>query len=66
MGGWSNKSFEGFLDSLRETFLGGEKFPKSSYEVKKLISESSLGYWKVHVCPNNCMLFWKDRKDDSL
>ena len=66
MNGWSNKAFKDFLDLLRETFPGGENLPNSSYEVKKLISELGLGYEKIDVCPNNCMLFWKDRKDDSV
>ena len=63
MNGWSNKSFNDLLDSLRETFPAGEKLLKSSYEVKKLICELGLGYEKIHVCPNNCMLFWKNRKN---
>ncbi|XVE92524.1 hypothetical protein REPUB_Repub01dG0104600 [Reevesia pubescens] len=66
MNGWSNKSFQGLLNTLRETFPGGDKLPKSSYEVKKLIGELGLSYEKIHACPNNCMLFWKDNINDSM
>ena len=46
MNGWSNKSFTELLGTLRETLPEGEKVPKSSYEVKKIISELGLGYKK--------------------
>ena len=61
MNGWSNKSFKDLLETLRMTFPGLGDLPRSSYEVKKLINELGLGYEKIHVCPNNCMLFWKDK-----
>ena len=35
MNGWSNKSFTELLGTLKETLPKGDKFPKSSYEVKK-------------------------------
>lgn len=60
MNGWSNKSFNNLLSTLRETLPEGEQLPRSSYEVKKLIGDLGLGYEKIHACPNNCMLFWKD------
>ena len=40
--------------------------PKSSYEVKNIISELGLGYEKIHVCPNSCMLFWKECEHDDI
>ena len=49
MNGWSNKSFTKLLDTLRETFLEGETLPKSSYEVKKIISELGLRYEKKFI-----------------
>ena len=66
MNGWSNKSFTELLGTLRETFPEGEKLPKSSYEVKKIISELGLGYKKIHVCPNSCILFWKEHEHDDI
>ena len=66
MNGWSNKSFTELLGTLRETLPEGEKLPKSSYEVKKIISELGLGYKKIHVCPNSCILFWKEHEHDDI
>ena len=66
MNGWSNKSFTKLLDTLRETFSEGEMLPKSSYEVKKIISELGLRCEKIHICPNSCMLFWKEHEHDDI
>lgn len=35
------------------------KLPKDHYEAKKIIRDLGLGYEKIHACPNDCMLFWK-------
>ncbi|CAN1294319.1 hypothetical protein LINPERPRIM_LOCUS22409 [Linum perenne] len=63
LNGWSNKSFQELLSLLRETLPEGDKLPRSSYEVKKIIDALGLGYKTIDVCPNNCMLFWKTDKD---
>ncbi|CAL1399254.1 unnamed protein product [Linum trigynum] len=60
MNGLSNKAFNDLLSTLRETLPEGQKLPKSSYEIKKLIGKLGLGYEKIDVCPNNCMLFWRE------
>ena len=33
--------------------------PKDHYEAKKIVQDLGLGYEKIHACPNDCMLFWK-------
>ncbi|CAN1279776.1 hypothetical protein LINPERPRIM_LOCUS17158 [Linum perenne] len=63
LNGWSNKSFQELLHLLRETLPEGDKLPRSSYEVKKIIDALGLGYKTIDVCPNNCMLFWKTDGD---
>ena len=40
-------------------------FPKinlveSHYEAKKLMTKMGLGYRSIHVCKNDCALFWKE------
>ncbi|KAL5573977.1 hypothetical protein UlMin_023574 [Ulmus minor] len=40
-------------------------FPKidlveSHYEAKKLMTKMGLGYSSIHVCKNDCALFWKE------
>ena len=34
--------------------------PKGCYEAKKIITNLGLGYEKIHACPNDCMLYWKE------
>ncbi|XP_030927396.1 uncharacterized protein LOC115953761 isoform X1 [Quercus lobata] len=35
------------------------KLSKDHYEAKKIVRDLSLDYEKIHACPNDCMLFWK-------
>ena len=36
------------------------------HETKKIIEALGLKYVKIHACPNNCMLFWKEKASDDL
>ena len=36
------------------------KLPKDHYEAKKIVWDLGLGYEKIHACPNDCILFWKE------
>ncbi|KAH7835012.1 hypothetical protein Vadar_022043 [Vaccinium darrowii] len=40
------------------------KLPKNCYEAKKIIKDLGLNYEKIHACPNDCMLFWKEHAND--
>jgi hypothetical protein len=39
--------------------------PKVLYQSKKIVSDLSMNYEKIDVCEKNCMLFWKEHKDDT-
>jgi hypothetical protein len=39
------------------------KFPKDFYYSKKLLAGLGMLYHKIHVCENNCMLFWKNNEN---
>ncbi|KAG8472735.1 hypothetical protein CXB51_034590 [Gossypium anomalum] len=41
------------------------KIPHSCKDMKKLIKDLGLGYDKIHSCPNDCMLYWGDRKNQQ-
>ncbi|KAL3527654.1 hypothetical protein ACH5RR_012343 [Cinchona calisaya] len=57
LGKLNNKTFDMFLDLLREAFLEAMvNLPKSYYEAEKLMKELGLGYEK-YDCPNNCTLY---------
>ncbi|KAM3289667.1 hypothetical protein P3S67_017956 [Capsicum chacoense] len=40
--------------------LNLQKIPISFYEAKKIINKLCRYYIKINVCPNDCMLYWKD------
>lgn len=63
LNGWSSKSFTMLLELLKDAFPQDNSLPSSSYEVKKLIKQLGLGYEKIHACPNDCMLFWKEKRE---
>jgi hypothetical protein len=37
---------------------------KDLYQSKKIVSDLGINYEKIDVCEKNCMLFWKEHKDD--
>jgi hypothetical protein len=39
--------------------------PKDLYQSKKIVSGLGMNYEKIDVCEKNCMLFWKEQKDDT-
>jgi hypothetical protein len=39
--------------------------PKDLYQTKKIVASLCMNYEKIDVCERNCMLFWKECKDDT-
>lgn len=62
--GWSNSSFTDLLKTLVEAFPFA-KIPKSFREAKRVVRHSRLDYKRIDACPNDCMLYWKERENDS-
>ncbi|XP_020209291.1 uncharacterized protein LOC109794234 [Cajanus cajan] len=52
------------LELLQDAFEHA-KIPSSFYEAKKTINKLGLNYEKIHVCPNNCMLYWGNSEDEE-
>ncbi|KAF5441866.1 hypothetical protein F2P56_037196 [Juglans regia] len=61
--GWSNNIFAELLEFLNELLPSGASLPKTTYEAKKLMSDLELECVKIPVCPNGCMLFWKNNEN---
>jgi hypothetical protein len=38
---------------------------KGLYQSKKIVSSPRMNYEKIDACEKNCMLFWKEHKDDT-
>jgi hypothetical protein len=39
--------------------------PKDLYQSKKIVSGLGMNYKKIYACKKNCILFWKEHKDDT-
>jgi len=57
--GWSNSSFTNFLQLLKEV-MPNLNIPESFNKTKSIIIDLGLDYKKIHACPKDCMLFWKE------
>ncbi|KAF7152750.1 hypothetical protein RHSIM_Rhsim01G0178900 [Rhododendron simsii] len=64
--GLSNKTFTVILQLLKAILPPDAKLPKDCYEAKKIIKDLGLGYEKIHACPKDCMLFWKEHANDDF
>jgi hypothetical protein len=38
---------------------------KDLYQSKKIVSGLGMNYEKFHACEKNCMLLWKEHKNDT-
>jgi hypothetical protein len=41
------------------------KMPKDMYQSKKLLSALGMQYQKIDVCKDNCMIFYKEHKNEK-
>ncbi|OIT28730.1 hypothetical protein A4A49_31278 [Nicotiana attenuata] len=62
--GWSNASFTSLLELLKEA-MPNLNIPISYNKAKSMVKDLGLDYEKIDACPNDCMLFRNDHKDDE-
>lgn len=55
----SDKGMSMIIDLLKEAFEHA-KLPDSFNDMKKIIRKLGFNYETIHVCPNDCMLYWGD------
>ena len=48
------------LQFLLDFLPSNAKLPKDYYEAKKIIKDLGLSYEKIHACPKDCILYWKE------
>ena len=60
LNGWTNKSFTKLLQFLLDFLPSNAKLPKYCYEARKIIKDLGLSYEKIHACPKDCILYWKE------
>jgi hypothetical protein len=62
---FSNKYCKELLSLFSDVLPSNHKMPKDMYQSKKLLSTLSMEYEKIDVCKNNCMLFYKEHKNET-
>jgi hypothetical protein len=62
---FSNKCYKELLSLISDVLTSNHKMPKDMYQSKKLLSALSMEYEKIDVCNNNCMIFYKEHKDET-
>jgi hypothetical protein len=60
---FSVSCYNNLVDLILDMLPKSHKFPKDFYYSKKLLAGLGMPYQKIHVCENNCMLFWKNNKN---
>ena len=63
--GWSDKSFSDLLQLLGDMLPVNNEMPLSMYEAKKTLNALGMEYEKIHACPNDCMLYRNELRDES-
>ncbi|KAJ0597604.1 hypothetical protein HanHA89_Chr04g0156521 [Helianthus annuus] len=59
---WTNSSFDELLEILQSSHPEGNKVPPTHYAAKKILKKIGLGYESIHVCKNDCALFWAEHQ----
>ncbi|XP_076932136.1 uncharacterized protein LOC143597540 [Bidens hawaiensis] len=63
--GLSNMAFDEMLQFLQK-MIPEAKLPASFTQAKKITRDIGLDYKKIHACPNDCMLYWKEYEDAEV
>ncbi|GKC99833.1 putative ribonuclease H-like domain-containing protein, partial [Tanacetum coccineum] len=61
--GASDKFFTELLGLIKKMLPAGNEMVEKTYQAKKVMKLMRSGYKNIHVCINNCLLYWKDDKD---
>jgi len=62
---FSNNCYNDLLKLIGEVLPNPHKLPKDMYHSKVLVKDLGMGYEKIDVCRDNCMLFWKEYEKEE-
>jgi hypothetical protein len=62
---FSNQCYNNIVKLIIDLILVKYNMPKDLYQSKKIVAGLGMNYEKIDVCERNCMLFWKEHKDDT-
>jgi hypothetical protein len=60
-----NQCYNDIVKLIIDLILAKHNMPKDLYQSKKIIAGLGMNYEKIDVCERNCMLFWKENKNDT-
>jgi hypothetical protein len=61
---FSNKCYKELLSLFSDVLPSNHKMPKDMYQSKKLLSALGMEYVKINVCKDNCIIFYKEHKNE--
>jgi hypothetical protein len=61
---FSNQWYNDIMKLIIDLIPTKNNMPKDLYQSKKIVAGLVMNYEKFDVCEKNCMLFWKEYKDD--
>jgi hypothetical protein len=62
---FSNKCDKGLLRLFSDVLPSNHKMLKDMYQSKKLLSTLGMEFDKIDVCKDNCMIFYKEHKNEK-
>jgi hypothetical protein len=62
--GWSDYSFKDLLMLFKDMLHQGNTVSETVYEVKQIICPLGLKVKKIHVCKNDCILYYRPEYED--
>jgi hypothetical protein len=62
---FSNQCYNDIMKLIIDLILVKHNMLKDLYQSKKIVVGLGINYEKIDVCEKNCMLFWKEHKDDT-
>jgi hypothetical protein len=60
-----NQCYNDISKLVIDLILAKHNMSKDLYQSKKIVANLGMNFKKIDVCERNCMLFWKEHKDDT-
>jgi hypothetical protein len=62
---FSNKCYKELLSLFSNVLPSNHKMSKDMYQSKKFLSALGMEYEKIDMCKDNCMIFYKEHKNET-
>jgi hypothetical protein len=62
---FSNQCYNDIIKLIIDLIPAKHNMPKDLYQSQKIVAGLGMNYEKIDVCKKNCMLFWKEHKDNT-